>query len=173
MKHGAAGKSNEAAILVRLSKRFSPARERAEIRSRFLLDTSLSSTPISSDSTRHSVTSRIDCNSRAFCYLIFSTRHLNATRENSGNVEKFNIRIRFLAASASFPEMKIARRSPFAKISTSARAGCKALPRKSGSATFRPPGNGIPAGPCEQNGARRQARRTVRPRRTFSIRHSS
>src|SRR6202046_5908339 len=65
----------------------------------FLLDTSLSSSQFSLNSTRHSVTSRIQRNSRAFCYLIFSTRHLNATPEKRGNSEKFNIRLRFSAAS--------------------------------------------------------------------------
>jgi hypothetical protein len=34
-------------------------------------------------SSRHSVTSRIDRNSRPLCYLIFSTRHLNATLQNA------------------------------------------------------------------------------------------
>src|ERR1700735_699736 len=90
MKHRAVGKSNEAPILAHLSNCFSSAIERAQIRSRFLLDTSLSSSPISHDSTRHSVTSRIHCNSRAFYHLIFSTRHLNATLEKRNNVEKFN-----------------------------------------------------------------------------------
>jgi hypothetical protein len=41
-------------------------------------------------STRHSVTSRIDLNSRALSHLTFSTRHLNATLEKRENVEKFN-----------------------------------------------------------------------------------
>ena len=103
MKHRPVGKSNEAAVLARLPNRFSSASERAQIRSRFLLDTSLSSSPISHDSTRHSVTSRIPHNSRAFCHLIFSTRHLNATLEKRNNVEKFNIRLRFFAASRAFP----------------------------------------------------------------------
>jgi hypothetical protein len=103
------GKWNAAVILIPLSNRFSSATERAEIRSQFLLDTSLSSSVISNNSTRHSVTSRIDCNPRAFCYLIFSTRHLNATLEKRTNVEKFNTRVRFFAASASFPEKEIAR----------------------------------------------------------------
>jgi hypothetical protein len=45
------------------------------------------------------VTSRIDRNSRSLCYLIFSTRHLNATPEKRKNGEKFNTRVRFFAAS--------------------------------------------------------------------------
>jgi hypothetical protein len=63
-----------------------------------LVDTSLSSSALSTNSTRHSVTSRIDSNSRPFSYLIFSSRHLNATPENRTNVEKFNTRLRFFAA---------------------------------------------------------------------------
>src|ERR1700734_2258597 len=90
--------SNEAVSHFRLPNVFFYRDERTQIGGRFLLDTSLSSTPNSNASTRHSVTSRIDCNSRAFCYLIFSTRHLNATLENRNNVENFNTRLRFLAA---------------------------------------------------------------------------
>src|ERR1700685_3869201 len=114
MKHWAVGKSNEAAILARLSNCLFHASERVQIRRRFLLDTSLSSIQISNDSTRHSVTSRIDRNSRAFCYLIFSTRHLNATHQKRENVEKFNIPVRFFAASRSFPKLK--RRTTVLKI---------------------------------------------------------
>jgi hypothetical protein len=55
-----------------------------------LLDTPLSSSPLFANSTRHSVTSRIECNSRLLCYLTFSTRHLNATLEKRSSVEKFN-----------------------------------------------------------------------------------
>src|ERR1700684_2983769 len=64
--------------------------ERTQIRGALLLDTSLSSTLISNDSTRHSVTSRIHRNSRLLSDLIFSTRHLNATLEKRHHVEKFN-----------------------------------------------------------------------------------
>src|ERR1700691_4627899 len=59
-------------------------------KSRFLLDTQLSSSLIPSNSTRHSVTSRIGRNSRFLSYLTFSTRHLNATLEKCNLVEKFN-----------------------------------------------------------------------------------
>jgi hypothetical protein len=55
-----------------------------------LLDTQLSSSPLLANSTRHSVTSRIQRNSRPLCYLTFSTRHLNATLEKRNLVEKFN-----------------------------------------------------------------------------------
>src|ERR1700735_3366460 len=67
--------------------------------SRVLLDTRLSSSALPANSTRHSVTSRIDPNSRLLSHLIFSTRHLNATPENRNFVEKFNTRIRFFSAS--------------------------------------------------------------------------
>jgi hypothetical protein len=73
----------------------------------FLLDTRLSSSPFSLNSTRHSVTIRIASNSRLLCYLIFSTRHLNATLEKRNRVEKFNTWVRFSAASASFAKPKI------------------------------------------------------------------
>jgi RND family efflux transporter MFP subunit len=79
----------EAASISRLSNCFSPESKPAQICGQLLLDTSLSSTPHFAVSTRHSVTSRIERNSRAFCYLIFSTRHLNATLEKHENVEKF------------------------------------------------------------------------------------
>jgi hypothetical protein len=98
---------NDAASLVRLSNCFSPASAPTQIRSHFLLDTSLSTSPISKNSTRHSVTSRIHRNSRPLSYLIFSTRQLNATPEKRKNVEKFNTRFRFFAASGSFPKMEI------------------------------------------------------------------
>jgi hypothetical protein len=67
-----------------------------QIRGGFLVDTSLSSTPISNNSSRHSVTSRIQRNSRLLNYLNFSSRHLNATLVNRKSVEKFNTRLRFL-----------------------------------------------------------------------------
>jgi hypothetical protein len=68
-------------------------------KSLFLLDTSLSSSQFPVNSTRHSVTSRIASNSRFICYLIFSSRHLNATPVKRNFVEKFNTRLRFFAAS--------------------------------------------------------------------------
>jgi hypothetical protein len=98
MEQRPAVQSNEAVPLFRLPNVFFYRDERTQIGSRFLLDTSLSSSPFLANSTRHSVTSRIECNSRAFCHLIFSTRHLNATLENHNNVEKFNTRLRFLVA---------------------------------------------------------------------------
>jgi TonB family protein len=90
MEHRAAGRLSEAASILRISNCLSSVRERAQTRGRFLLDTSLSSSPISSNSTRHSVTSRIDRNSRFLSDLSFSTRHLNATPEKRKNVEKLN-----------------------------------------------------------------------------------
>src|ERR1700735_5501801 len=59
-----------------------------------LLDTPLSSSSVLANSTRHSVTSRIECNSRLLCYLTFSTRHLNATPKKRNLVEKFNTSLR-------------------------------------------------------------------------------
>src|ERR1700735_2454319 len=79
-------------------------------KSAVLLDTQLSSSLIPSDSTRHSVTSRIGRNSRLLCDLIFSTRHLNATLVKRTFVEKFNTCLRFFAASDSLSESKIAPR---------------------------------------------------------------
>jgi hypothetical protein len=83
MAQRAAGKLSEAASIFRISNCFSSARERTQIRRPFLLDTSLSSSPISNNSTRHSVTSRIHRNSPVPRYLTFSTRHLNATPEKT------------------------------------------------------------------------------------------
>ena len=57
-----------------------------------LLDTLVSSSPLLANSTRHSVTSRIERNSCLLRHLIFSTRHLNATLEKRKNAEKFNTR---------------------------------------------------------------------------------
>jgi hypothetical protein len=68
--------SNEAVSHFRLPNVFFYRDERTQIGGRFLLDTSLSSTASSN----------------------ISTRHLNATLENRNNVEKFNTRLRFLAA---------------------------------------------------------------------------
>ena len=92
MEHRAAGKLSEAASILRISNCFPSSRERTQIRGRFLLGTSLSSSVTSNNSTRHSVTSRIDRNSPALRYLTFSTRHLNATLEKRKNAEKFNTR---------------------------------------------------------------------------------
>jgi TonB family protein len=90
MEHQAVGGSTGAASLFRVTDCLSSESEQTRICGRFLLDTSLSSIPISSHPTRHSVTSRIDRNSPAFRYLTFSTRHLNATPEKRKNAEKFN-----------------------------------------------------------------------------------
>jgi hypothetical protein len=98
-------KSNEAPYVVCLSNCFSLALERKQIRRRFLLDTSLSSSPLFANSSRHSVTSRIEPNSHFLNDLIFSTRHLNETPQKRQNVEKFNIRLRlfFAFGFALFP----------------------------------------------------------------------
>jgi hypothetical protein len=76
--------------LSRLLNRLSPASNEAKSAADFYSTLVLSSSPDFAVSSRHSVTSRIQRNSRAFCYLIFSTRHLNATLEKHKNVEKFN-----------------------------------------------------------------------------------
>jgi hypothetical protein len=94
MENATVDKTNEAASFLRLSNRSSSARRRSRILGGFLLDTSLSSSAIPNNSTRHSVTSRIASNSRLFCYLIFSSRHLNATLVKDKNVEKFNTCLR-------------------------------------------------------------------------------
>ena len=73
-----------------LARQHSGANKGSRQKPPFLLDTRLSSSPFSLNSTRHSVTSRIASNSRLLCYLIFSTRHLNATLEKRNLVEKFN-----------------------------------------------------------------------------------
>src|SRR6202044_1491062 len=98
MEQRTAVQSDEAVSHFRVPNCFLYRGKRTQIGGRFLLDTSLSSSPFLANSTRHSVTSRIECNSRAFCHLIFSTRHLNATLEKRTNVEKFNTRLRFLVA---------------------------------------------------------------------------
>src|SRR6202046_3666975 len=101
--------------MIAAQRNFTPARRRSGTnnphpetnknprqKSQFLLDTPLSSSLIPSNSTRHSVTSRIQRNSRFLSYLVFSTRHLNATLEKRNFVEKFNTCLRFFAASRSF-----------------------------------------------------------------------
>jgi hypothetical protein len=79
----------EAASISRLSNRFFPQSNETKSAADFYSTLTLSNTPHFAVSTRHSVTSRIQRNSRAFCYLIFSTRHLNATLEKHKYVEKF------------------------------------------------------------------------------------
>src|ERR1700733_8637490 len=82
--------SSEAASISRFLNRFSSGRNQTRSAADFYSTLALSSTADFAISTRHSVTSRIHSNSRAFGYLIFSTPHLNATPENHKNVEKFN-----------------------------------------------------------------------------------
>ena len=82
--------SSEAASISRFLNRFSSGRNQTRSAADFYSTLALSSTADFAISTRHSVTSRIHSNSRAFCYFIFSTRHLNATPENREIVEKFN-----------------------------------------------------------------------------------
>jgi hypothetical protein len=83
-------------------------KKRTRQKLRLLLDTPLSSNVLLANSSRHSVTSRIAPNSRSLRYLIFSTRHLNATPEKRSNVEKFNTGLRFFAASHSSAKLEIA-----------------------------------------------------------------
>jgi hypothetical protein len=96
-------------------------------KSSFLLDTSLSTSPIPANSTRHSVTSRIDRNSRFLCYLIFSTRHLNATLVKRNFVEKFNTCLRFFAASHSFANCTISQRNERSQDRTLTRDGMRRI----------------------------------------------
>ena len=98
MEHQAVGRAASAASLFRRSNCFFSRGEGRQIRGEFLLDTPLSSSLFLTNSTRHSVTSRIAPNSRLFSHLIFSTRHLNATPKKRRHVEKFNTRLRFFAA---------------------------------------------------------------------------
>jgi hypothetical protein len=98
MEQRTTGGRNEA---VPLAPRLSPlscGKTRERTSCCFLLDTRLSSTPLLANSTRHSVTSRIEPNSPLLSDLIFSTRQLNATPEKRQNVEKFNIWLRFVFA---------------------------------------------------------------------------
>jgi len=98
MEQRTAVQSDEAVSHFRVPNCFLYRGKRTQIAGRFLLDTSLSSSPFLANSSRHSLTSRIECNSRAFYHLIFSSRHLNATLQNRKTVEKFNTRVRFFAA---------------------------------------------------------------------------
>jgi hypothetical protein len=82
-------RSSGAASISRLSNGFSSQRNQTKSAADFYSTVALSSRLHFAVSTRHSVTSRIHRNSRAFCYLIFSTRHLNATLENREIGEKF------------------------------------------------------------------------------------
>src|ERR1700734_660856 len=109
MEQRTAVQSDEAVSHFRVPNCFLYRGKRTQIAGRFLLDTSLSSSPFLANSSRHSLTSRIECNSRAFYHLIFSSRHLNATPEKRKNVEKFNICIRFFAAPAVSSVRKCAR----------------------------------------------------------------
>src|ERR1700735_5601928 len=101
--------------------------KRPRQKSPFLLDTRLSSSLDFANSTRHSVTSRIEPKLRLLSYLIFSTRHLNATPENRNFAEKFNTWLRFFAASHSLAKPEIAprnERSPHPSNNTFSRTLC-------------------------------------------------
>jgi hypothetical protein len=87
MDQRAASKRTEPAIRLCFSNCFplqSPLKPKErKFTSDFYSTLALSSSPVSRNSTRHSVTSRIEDNSRLLSYLIFSTRHLNATPEKT------------------------------------------------------------------------------------------
>ena len=105
MQQNSTARPSGASSLSRLSNRFSPASNEAKSAPGFYSTLVLSSSPDFAVSNRHSVTSRIQRNSRAFCYLIFSTRHLNATLEKHKNVEKFNtFAFAFLPLQAASPD---------------------------------------------------------------------
>jgi hypothetical protein len=76
-------RSNEAASLMRRLNRFSSGNSASRSAADFYSTLILSSSPNFARSTRHSVTSRIHSNCRLLSHLIFSTRHLNATLENT------------------------------------------------------------------------------------------
>jgi hypothetical protein len=107
--------------MVAAQRNSKPARQhfgrnkRNQKRPAFLVDTSLSSSALSTNSSRHSVTSRIARNSRLLSYLIFSSRHLNATPVNRNSVEKFNTRLRLFAASRRPAKPKIAAGQLYAR----------------------------------------------------------
>jgi hypothetical protein len=87
MQQRGANKRSGAAIRLCFSNCFSsataPETEGAQTCTRFYSTLALSSSLILQNSTRHSVTSRIEHNCRLFSDLIFSTRQLNATPEKT------------------------------------------------------------------------------------------
>src|ERR1700735_4275685 len=106
MQQRSTARQSGASSLSRLSNCFSPESNATKSAAGFYSTLALSSTPHFAVSTRHSVTSRIQRNSRAFCYLIFSTRHLNATLEKHKNVEKFT------TSPSLFCRFRLARQTP-------------------------------------------------------------
>jgi hypothetical protein len=89
MQQRAASKPSGAAIRFRFSNCFPVQPDERKSAVDFYSTLALSSSRISQKSTRHSVTSRIEDNSRPISDLIFSTRHLNATLENTPTCLKF------------------------------------------------------------------------------------
>jgi hypothetical protein len=83
MQQRAASKPSGAAIRFRFSNCFPVQPDEGKSAVDFYSTLALSSRPISANSTRHSVTSRIEDNCRLLSDLIFSTRHLNATLQNT------------------------------------------------------------------------------------------
>ena len=157
MAYRAAGKLSEAASILRISNCFSSSRERTQSCDRFPLDTSLSSSVISNNSTRHSVTSRIQRNSRFLSNLIFSSRHLNATLEKRKTVEKFN----------TCPSLLI-RHDSLKLIATATYN-----PRKLPAAAVVPPRDARPAHATHYHRAKSVARACRRARRVRRSRHNA
>jgi hypothetical protein len=133
-----------------LARQHSGANKGSRQKPPFLLDTRLSSSPLLANSTRHSVTSRIERNSRLLCYLIFSTRHLNATLEKYNLVEKFNTFLRsdFDGSLESLNHLKIRPAPKFAPKAlpmsqvlyvSGAKGWTFGLPRPSCGTGFKPP----------------------------------
>jgi len=104
----------------------------------FLLDTQLSSSRISANSTRHSVTSRIQRNSRPLSDLIFSTRHLNATPVKRNFVEKFNTFLHLIFAYLRSRKFRCGAESVHPKVSPAQTPAPKFAPKKFGPKKFRP-----------------------------------
>jgi hypothetical protein len=111
MKHRAMGKPNKPASLVRLSNCISSEAGEHKCALNFYSTLHCRVVPTLEHSSRHSVTSRIQRNSRFLSYLIFSSRHLNATLEKRTTVEKFNTRhsllcrLRFIAHAQNRPAL--------------------------------------------------------------------
>ena len=117
MKHRAMGKLNKPASLVRLSNCLSSEAGEHKCALNFYSTLHCRVMPTLEHSSRHSVTSRIQRNSRFLSYLIFSSRHLNATLEKRKTVEKFNTRhsllcrLRFIAHAQNRPAFHPSQKS--------------------------------------------------------------
>jgi len=140
-------------------------------KSALLLDTRLSSSLLLPNSTRHSVTSRIEHNSRLLSHLIFSTRHLNATPEKRNFAGKFNTYVRLFAASRSLAKPKIAPPQLQPQRRTSDAKACPhAFLNSTRSRAFQLFSSLVPFSISPLRAVRRASLRAVSPARTvFSV----